>query len=115
MELDHFWHLIRASAGNSFLWDTCGPNIFRGDFHDSFALDLACKDIRLFAEMAKDVNVSIGFRKDLLIKKGIKKATKRIKGETLRVSNRASNGRFFDIRAAGTGHSARQLALHGQR
>ena len=65
MDLDHFWHLIRASAGNSFLWDTCGPNIFRGDFHDSFALDLACKDIRLFAEMAKDVNVSIGIRKEL--------------------------------------------------
>ena len=57
MELDAFWHFIRASAGNSFLWETCGPNVFRGDFHDSFALELACKDIRLFAEMAKDVEV----------------------------------------------------------
>ena len=57
MELDAFWHFIRASAGNSFLWETCGPNVFRGDFHDSFALELACKDIRLFAEMAKDAEV----------------------------------------------------------
>merc|ERR1711974_407171 len=46
-----------GSVGHSFLWDTCGPNIFRGDFHDSFAVELACKDIRLFSEMAKDVEV----------------------------------------------------------
>ena len=43
----------------SFLWETCGPNVFRGDFHDSFALDLQVKDIRLFVEMAKQANVSI--------------------------------------------------------
>ena len=61
MDLDSFWHFIRASAGHSFLWDTCGPNIFRGDFHDSFALELACKDIRLFSEMAKDVEVRFNF------------------------------------------------------
>ena len=58
MNLDAFWHFIRASAGNSFLWETCGPNIFRGDFHDSFALELQCKDIRLFTEMAKKAEVS---------------------------------------------------------
>ena len=58
LNLDDFWHYIRASAGNSFLWETCGPNIFRGDFHDSFALELQCKDIRLFTEMAKNTEVS---------------------------------------------------------
>ena len=45
----------------SFLWETCGPNVFRGDFHDSFALDLQVKDIRLFVEMAKQANVSTIF------------------------------------------------------
>ena len=29
-----FWHAIRMSAGNSFLWETCGPNVFRGEYHD---------------------------------------------------------------------------------
>ena len=62
MDLDAFWHFIRASAGNSFLWETCGPNIFRGDFHDSFALELQCKDIRLFTEMAKKTEVRIDDR-----------------------------------------------------
>ena len=56
--MTQFWHAIRASAGNSFLWETCGPNVFRGDFHDSFALDLQVKDIRLFADMAKKAGVS---------------------------------------------------------
>ena len=59
LDLESFWHSIRASAGNSFLWETCGPNIFRGDFHDSFALELQCKDIRLFTEMAKSAEVNI--------------------------------------------------------
>ena len=59
MDLTKFWHHIRGSAGNSFLWETCGPNVFRGDFHDSFALDLQVKDIRLFVDMAKSANVRL--------------------------------------------------------
>jgi len=59
MELDAFWHAIRGSAGNSFLWETAGPNIFRGEYHDSFALDLACKDNMLGFEMAKTTGVPI--------------------------------------------------------
>ena len=47
MDLDLFWHSIRASAGNSFLWETAGPNIFRGEYHDSFNMDLMCKDMQL--------------------------------------------------------------------
>ena len=59
LDLKTFWHSIRASAGNSFLWETAGPNIFRGDYHDSFALDLQCKDIQLFYEMSRNAQVLI--------------------------------------------------------
>ena len=58
MDLDLFWHSIRASAGNSFLWETAGPNVFRGEYHDSFPMDLMCKDIQLCFEMAKGANVT---------------------------------------------------------
>ena len=57
MDLELFWHSIRASAGNSFLWETAGPNIFRGEYHDSFNMDLMCKDIQLCFEMAKSAKV----------------------------------------------------------
>ena len=44
LDLVEFWHAIRMSAGNSFLWETCGPNVFRGEYHDSFPIDLMNKD-----------------------------------------------------------------------
>ena len=59
MDLNLFWHSIRASAGNSFLWETAGPNIFRGEYHDSFNMDLMCKDIQLCFEMAKSAKVGL--------------------------------------------------------
>ena len=59
MDLDLFWHSIRASAGNSFLWETAGPNIFRGEYHDSFNMDLMCKDMQLGFEMARGAKVVI--------------------------------------------------------
>jgi len=61
MDLDLFWHSIRASAGNSFLWETAGPNIFRGEYHDSFNMDLMCKDMQLGFEMARGAKVPIEF------------------------------------------------------
>ena len=45
------------SAGNSFLWETCGPNVFRGEYHDSFPIDLMCKDTQLGYEMARNAKV----------------------------------------------------------
>merc|ERR1711997_1348431 len=54
-----FWHAIRMSAGNSFLWETCGPNVFRGEYHDSFPIDLMCKDTQLGYEMARDAKVPL--------------------------------------------------------
>ena len=57
VDLDLFWHGVRASAGNSFLWETAGPCIFNGNYHDTFALDLQVKDIQLAYDMAKDAKV----------------------------------------------------------
>ena len=57
LDLNTFWHAIRASAGNSFLWETAGPCIFNGNYHDSFALDLQVKDIQLCYDMAKEAKV----------------------------------------------------------
>ena len=54
------------SAGNSFLWETCGPNVFRGEYHDSFPIDLMCKDTQLGYEMARDAKVSLSCPEVLL-------------------------------------------------
>ena len=60
LDLVEFWHAIRMSAGNSFLWETCGPNVFRGEYHDSFPIDLMNKDTQLGYEMARKAEV-LGF------------------------------------------------------
>lgn len=59
LDLVEFWHSIRMSAGNSFLWETAGPNIFRGEYHDSFPIDLMNKDTLLGYQMAKKAEVPI--------------------------------------------------------
>lgn len=59
LDLVEFWHSIRMSAGNSFLWETCGPNVFRGEYHDSFPIDLMCKDNQLGYEMARKAKVPL--------------------------------------------------------
>ena len=57
LDLGTFWHAMRASVGTSFTWETAGPNIMNGDYHPEFPLDLQCKDIHLFYQMAKDAKV----------------------------------------------------------
>merc|ERR1711962_832177 len=59
LDLVEFWHSIRMSAGNSFLWETAGPNIFRGEYHDSFPIDLMNKDTLLGYQMARKAEVPI--------------------------------------------------------
>jgi len=59
LDMVEFWHSIRMSAGNSFLWETCGPNVFRGEYHDSFPIDLMCKDNQLGYEMARNAQVPL--------------------------------------------------------
>ena len=46
LDLTAFWHAIRASAGNSFTWETAAPNVFAGDYHKFFDMALQTKDIQ---------------------------------------------------------------------
>merc|ERR1712088_897271 len=57
LDMTQFWHAIRASVGNSFMWETGGPYVLRGDYHEAFTLDLQIKDIKLFEEMARTAGV----------------------------------------------------------
>ena len=53
-----FWDCIRASAGNSFVWETGGPMVMQGTYDPSFTIDLQSKDNQLGYEMAKKNKVS---------------------------------------------------------
>ncbi len=57
MDLTTFWHAVRLSCGNSFLWETGGPFIFQGHYDTSFSLGLQVKDVHLMYEMAKEAKV----------------------------------------------------------
>ena len=61
LDLTAFWHAIRASAGNSFTWETAAPNVFAGDYHKFFDMGLQTKDIQLMSDIAKASNVSVKF------------------------------------------------------
>ena len=52
-----FWDCIRASAGNSFVWETGGPMVMQGTYDPSFTIDLQSKDNQLGYEMAKKYKV----------------------------------------------------------
>ena len=43
---------IRASAGNSFVFETGGPMLMQGTYDPSFTIALQCKDNRLGYQMA---------------------------------------------------------------
>ena len=53
-----FWDCIRASAGNSFVWETGGPMVMQGTYDPSFTIDLQSKDNQLGFDMAKKYKVS---------------------------------------------------------
>ena len=40
------WDAIRASSGNSFVWETGGPMLMQGTYDPSFTIALQCKDNR---------------------------------------------------------------------
>jgi len=43
---------IRASSGNSFVWETGGPMLMQGTYDPSFSIALQCKDNRLGYQIA---------------------------------------------------------------
>ena len=51
---------IRASAGNSFVWETAGPMLMQGAYDPSFSIALQCKDNQLGYQIAKKHRVGDG-------------------------------------------------------
>lgn len=47
------WDCIRASAGNSFVWETAGPMLMQGTYDPSFSIALQSKDNQLGYQIAK--------------------------------------------------------------
>merc|ERR1712037_906226 len=50
---------IRASSGNSFVWETGGPMLMQGTYDPSFSIALQCKDNRLGYQIATRHRVPI--------------------------------------------------------
>ncbi|KAG0716725.1 3-hydroxyisobutyrate dehydrogenase, mitochondrial [Chionoecetes opilio] len=57
LDLRTFWEAIRVSAGNSFVWETGGPVIFKGSYDPGFTMALQNKDLQLGYDMARKYEV----------------------------------------------------------
>lgn len=57
LDLRTFWDAIRVSAGNSFVWETAGPVIFKGTYDPGFTMVLQNKDLQLGYDMARKYEV----------------------------------------------------------
>ena len=59
MDLNTTYEAIRISSGNSFVHETEGQVILNGSRDISFTMDLVCKDIGLFHDVAKRANLKL--------------------------------------------------------
>ena len=57
LELEPLWRAIKASYAGSFVADVDGPRLLSGNFQPDFALALACKDMRLTSDLAREFDV----------------------------------------------------------
>lgn len=57
LDLRTFWDAIRVSAGNSFVWETAGPLVFKGSYDPGFTMVLQNKDLQLGYDMARKYEV----------------------------------------------------------
>ncbi len=53
--------VIQHSTGRSYVADRYGPEILNGGYDDTFALELAVKDLRLAVEMAGSLGADLAF------------------------------------------------------
>ena len=59
MDMNTTYEAIRISSGNSFVHETESQVILNGSRDISFTMDLVCKDIGLFSEVAKRGNLNL--------------------------------------------------------
>jgi 3-hydroxyisobutyrate dehydrogenase len=59
LELEPLWRAINASYGGSFVSVNDGPRLLGGEFDETFALRLVCKDSRLTAALARETGTPI--------------------------------------------------------
>lgn len=59
VDMKTMWDCIRASSGNSFVWETGGPMLMQGTYDPSFTIALQCKDNRLGYQIATKHRVPI--------------------------------------------------------
>jgi 3-hydroxyisobutyrate dehydrogenase len=59
IDLARAYEAIRASSGNSFVHETESPLILDGSYDVGFTMDLACKDLRLAAELGDELGVPL--------------------------------------------------------
>ena len=58
--------IIQHSTGRSYVADRYGPEILNGGYDDTFALELAVKDLRLASEMAAQLGADLTFAEGVL-------------------------------------------------
>jgi 3-hydroxyisobutyrate dehydrogenase len=56
---DATYRAIRASSGNSFVHETESKLVLSGSYNVKFTMDLACKDLGLVNDIAKELNVPL--------------------------------------------------------
>lgn len=59
MDLNTTYEAIRISSGNSFVHETESQVILNGSRDINFTMDLVCKDIGLFGDIARDNNIPL--------------------------------------------------------
>ena len=53
------WKIVKASSGNSFIWESGTRAILRDKLAPTFTIDLACKDIGLATDLGQELNVPL--------------------------------------------------------
>ena len=53
------WKIVKASSGNSFVWESGTRAILRDRLAPTFTIDLACKDMGLASDLAKELDVPL--------------------------------------------------------
>ena len=57
LELEPLWRVIKASYAGSFVAEVDGEKLLNGNFDPEFPLALACKDMRLTGDLARELDV----------------------------------------------------------